>query len=129
MFTARIESVARHALLCVALAMTVAVLVSSGCSSEPVAPERTAGISGTVTLKGKPVKGGTVMLMSLEDGSSGQAPLDNSGKFEMAEPVPPGEYTVFFAGARVPEIYLSETSSDHKVTVTEGTNDLKIDLQ
>ena len=69
------------------------------------------------------------MLISLQSGSSGEGTIDKSGKFEFTAPVPPGEYTVFFAGAPVPEKYQSETSSDCKVTVTEGSNDLKIDLE
>lgn len=129
MLTTRITPLTRPMVLRIVCASFVMALFSCGCSSEQVPPERTAKVAGTVTLKGKAVKGGTLMLMDLQNGSSGQAALDKSGKFEMTDAVPPGEYTVFLAGTRVPEKYQSETSSDYKVTVTEGDNELKIDLK
>ena len=129
MLTTQANWVKRHAAICIATVSMMTLLLYCGCSSKEETPESTAKVAGTATVKGKPIKGGTLMLMSLENGSTGQGTIDRKGKFEFTDPIPPGKYTVFFAGVRVPDKYQSETSSDYKVTVTEGSNDLKIDLQ
>lgn len=129
MFTTRINRIERHAVLFIAIASTTTLLLLGGCSSEQATPDPTGKVAGTVTLNGKPVKGGNLMLMSFSGGGTGQGTLDSSGKFELTDPLPPGEYTVFFINARVPDKYLSDTSSDYTVTLNEGANDLKIDLK
>lgn len=90
--------------------------------------DSTAQIAGTVTVKGRPVKKGTILFLPSQAGNMGEASLDKTGKFELATPLVPGEYRVFFSNAPVPEKFQSETSSDYAVTVSSGANVLKIDL-
>ena len=129
MGTTQRTSIERYAVLLIAFAFSTTLLLSSGCSSGEATPDPTAKVAGTVTVKGKPLKSGTLMLMSFQNGGSGQGTIDKSGKFEFAESLPPGEYTAFFTEGSVPEKYLSETSSGYTVTLTEGANDLKIALE
>lgn len=113
--------------------VTLALVLASatGCSSpKEDVPEATAQASGSVAIDGKAVKSGTVGFFALSSGASGQAPVDKAGNFQLESPLAPGEYTVYLSGAsNVPEKFTSETSSDYTVTLTEGDNDLKIDLK
>ena len=116
-----------------ALAALVLVLVSAtGCGSakQQEAAEATAQASGSVAVNGKAVRDGTVGFYSLGSGASGQASVDKAGKFQLQSPLAPGEYTVYLSGAsNVPEKFQSETSSDYRVTLKEGANELTIDLK
>lgn len=111
--------------------MAITLIAAFGCgSAEEEAPEATAHPSGTVTVNGRAVTRGTVALYSLQSGASAEATLDRGGKFELTDPLAPGEYTVFLShAAGVPEKFLSETSSDYTVTLKEGANELAIDLK
>lgn len=117
------------ALLFVAASLFLTTAI--GCRSvEDEIPEATARVSGIVAIAGKPVGRGTVCFYSLKTGATTQGLLDKRGRFEFESPLPPGEYTVYLGGAsRVPERYLSETSSDRRITLVSGSNDLTIDLE
>jgi hypothetical protein len=116
-------------LMLVAAGLFVAAAI--GCrSAEDEVPGATAHVSGTVAIAGKPVQQGTVCFYSFKTGATTQGSLDRSGRFQFDSPLPPGEYTVYLSGASgIPEKYRSETSSDHTVTLTPGSNDLTIDLK
>lgn len=76
------------------------------------------------------MKTGTVHFYSLDTNITGQASVDKTGKFQLENPLPPGEYRVFLGGtARVPEKFRSETSSPYSVSVKEGSNEFSIDLR
>ncbi|MEN6495152.1 MAG: hypothetical protein ABFD16_12805 [Thermoguttaceae bacterium] len=113
------------------VAASLFVAAAIGCrSAEDEIPEATAHVSGTIAIGGKPVGRGTVCFYSLETGATTQGSLDKSGKFAFESPVSSGKYTVYLGGvSRIPEKYLSETSSDYTVTLGAGSNDLTIDLK
>jgi len=120
-----------------ALSLTVILIAGCGETMPPetaVVTDATADVSGIVTIKGKPLSSGQVVLYSLSNGNSHSAALASEGLFQIAEKVPAVEYTVFFMGANggqhngVPEEYQSETSSTYTVTVTPGQNNLELAL-
>ena len=106
-----------------------------GPKAPPVVTETTAAVKGKVTLKGRPVANGSIVLYSLTNGNTVEAPLDGKGEFTLTEKIPSVEYTVFFRGRdgnphqQVPEVFQSETSSTYKVTVAPGDNDLVVALE
>ncbi len=110
-----------------------ATVLLTGCSSEEKLPQATAQVSGTVTVKGKPVGSGVISL--LNSGVAWQATLDRTGKFQIADPVPPGTYLVYLRAVgggthpTVPVKYQSDTSTDCTVSVQPGHNDLAVDLK
>lgn len=111
----------------------IAMLPLIGCSSKEETPAATAQVAGTVTAKGRPVDSGVITLLS--SGVSWEAPLDRAGKFQISAPLPPGTYLVYLravgggAHPTVPGKYQSDTSTDCKVAVQPGNNDLAIDLK
>ena len=104
-----------------------------GCSSEEETPDATAQVSGTVTVKGRPLRSGVVML--LNSGNSWQATLDRTGKFRISTPLPPATYLVYLREANgephrlVPVKYQSDTSTDYTLSVQPGNNEAAIDLK
>jgi hypothetical protein len=123
--------IASTACACTLAALALVLASAGGCGpAKQEAAEATAQASGSVAVNGKAVREGTVGFFSLGSGASGQASLDKAGKFQLESPLPPGEYTVYLSGAsNVPEKFQSETSSDYRVTLKEGANDLTIDLK
>ena len=120
------------------LIVCVACFTFSGCESTldiPEKPADNATVSGTVTLNGKPVTGGNVGFFSMQFGMAGHAALDKEGKFTLPDPIAPGDYQIYFMTdsgqplGRMPAKYMSETSSDFKVSVKESENQLSIDLK
>lgn len=116
-----------------ATALMAAVLLTGCGSKAEKAPEATAQVSGAVTVMGRALPSGTITLLS--SGMSWQAKLDRAGKFKLADSVPPGEYLVYLraddGGAHpyVPVKFQSDTSTDYKVSVKTGNNDLTINLK
>ena len=120
------------------LIVCVACFTFTGCESTSDIPEKPADnatVSGTVTLNGKPVTGGNVGFFSMQFGMAGHAVLDKDGKFTLPDPIAPGDYQIYFMTdngqplGRIPAKYMSETSSDFKVSVKESKNQLSIDLK
>ncbi|MFG0262760.1 MAG: hypothetical protein ACF788_10250 [Novipirellula sp. JB048] len=113
--------------------MSAALIVTAvgGCgSAEEEIPAATAHLSGSVAIVGKPVNTGSVHFYSLVNNISGQASLDKTGRFQLEAPLPPGEYTVYLSGvSRIPERFLSETSSGYRVSIDKSDNKVAIDLK
>lgn len=126
--------------------LVVGVLAGCGGGGGESRPEGT--VSGTVVLDGQPVTTGRVVLISDALGASAAANLDEDGAFAIDGPVPAGEYQVFLAPpdrgneppgltpeppaaqvlTGVPEKYLSQSSTDLNVTVSEGRNEIPLVL-
>lgn len=117
------------------------VVLASGCSNEP--PKGT--VSGTVTFEGKPYSNAGVMFISLETGNGSGGDIKPDGSYALADPIPVGTYSVYFApkavelapGAQpppaymdktIPEKYWGEGSTDIKIDVKEGPNVVPIDI-
>lgn len=124
---------ASSATIAVVGAALIATIPLIGCSSKEETPAPTAQVSGTVTAKGRPVDSGVITLLS--SGVSWEASLGKAGKFQISTPLPPGTYLVYLRAVgggthpTVPGKYQSDTSTDCKVTVQPGNNDLAIDLK
>lgn len=110
----------------------------SGCESSIAMPEKPANnatVSGTVTLDGKPVSGANVGFFSMQFGMAGHTTLDKEGNFKLPDPIAPGDYQIYFLTDNgqplrgMPAKYMSETSSDHSVSVKEGENQLVIEIK
>ena len=118
-------------------------LLLSGC-----APANPVGsVKGTASLKGKPYSDAAVMFISLEKGFASGGDIQADGSFTLAEPLPVGSYTVYLApksipvedataapvpmqaDKSVPSKYWNESTSDIKVDVKEGENNIPIDLK
>ncbi len=112
-------------------AAVLLITSASGCGApEEKVAEPTASVAGTVTLAGKTMPRGTIHLYSLVTGADGKGEIDSKGNFKLESPLAPGEYAVFLSGVSgIPEKFLSETSSDQRVTVANGDNALTIDLK
>ena len=111
----------------------------AGCgSSKPV-----GSVKGTVTLNGQPYADAAVAFLSLETGQAASADIQPGGTFQLEKPLPTGSYTVYLApkvgpqsdepkpvsiDKAVPDKYWSEASSDIKVDVKEGDNDVQVQL-
>ncbi|AMV32492.1 hypothetical protein VN12_10230 [Pirellula sp. SH-Sr6A] len=114
-----------------------------GCSN----PNPVGTVKGTATVKGKPYNKAAVMFVSLETGHGASGDLDDQGNYQLSDPIPVGQYTVYFApksiapedataaplpmhmDKAVPDKYWSESSSDIKVDVKEGSNDIPVEIK
>jgi hypothetical protein len=126
------------------LGLTLGLLVfTSGCAQgDPVGT-----VKGTASVKGKPYKNAAVMFVSIESGHGSGGDLQADGSFQLADPLPVGSYTVYFApksiavedataapvpihmDKSVPEKYWNESSSDIKVDVKAGENIVPIEVK
>lgn len=115
----------------------------AGCSN----PNPVGTVKGTATVKGKPYTNAAVMFVSLETGHGASGDLNAEGKYQLSDPLPVGNYTVYFApksiapedataaplpmhmDKSVPDKYWSESSSDIKVEVKEGANEIPVDVK
>lgn len=130
----------RYRILIALLSCTVLL---TGC-----APDNPVGtVKGTASVKGKPYGDAAVMFISLEKGVGSGGDLNTDGSFSLTEPLPVGQYTVYFApksvaaedlsaapvpmhmDKSVPSKYWSESSSDIKVDVKEGENVVPIEVK
>lgn len=131
--------------LSLALFVAAALLAAgAGCGGSA---KSTGKVSGQVVYKGKAVTEGEINFYSKERGTGSAAKVDGSGKFALPEPLEAGKYTVYVTApppaprdpklgggaekavvVQVPEKYRAPATSNLSVTVTEGPNDVKLEL-
>jgi hypothetical protein len=132
------------------LAMLAAVMVAAaGCGPHIPPLPATEPVHGNVTLDGQPVTNGFVRFLP-ETGSGGrfaEGMITEDGSYTVAAfkgkaGTLPGEYKVYFSGQPqaaeedhdeapppdVPKKYLRPETSDLKVTVSGGDNDIPLEL-
>lgn len=129
----------RFSLLVVALGLFV-LSVASGCGSKPYA----STVSGIATLDDKPLTSGTVTFHPPGDGAVAYGPIDASGNYKVSTGstagMSPGEYlvTVVSTGPApaeevpgpllTPPKYGTKQTTDLKVTIKAGSNDIPLKL-
>ena len=93
--------------------------------------EATVGVSGTVTLDGKPVaKAGVVLIsLALAEPRVFTAVAKEDGTFAVADAVPPGKYVAVVTGKDVPAQYAASTTSGVVVDVKAGGGTVAIALK
>ncbi|HEX6985255.1 MAG TPA: carboxypeptidase regulatory-like domain-containing protein, partial [Planctomycetaceae bacterium] len=87
-------------------------------------------VSGTVTLKGRPLAGATVTFVA-EDGAAATAKTDDAGRYRIdfgPEGLRPGAYTPVVRGTGVPEAFTDGRRSPLRVEVRDGGNVFDFDL-
>lgn len=127
------------------LSLTIAVAGMSGCGSAD-AETVTGSVRGTVVIGGKPLTQGSLQLYNTLTGNGASFLVDASGTFSSHMPVVADEYTVYVGPgssppesgggpptmpkmpANVPRKYQSFSTSDKKVTISEGENEIKIEF-
>ena len=129
--------------ICLASLSVGCLLAAMGCSeSQPMGT-----VKGTVSVKGKPYTDAAVMFVSTASGQGSGGDIGADGSFTLADPLPVGTYTVYFApksiapedataapvpihmDKSVPEKYWNEASSDIKVEVKEGDNNIPVEVK
>lgn len=90
-----------------------------------------AGLSGKVMLKGKPLAGGEVALVSLDLPKPRvfTSAITPDGSYKFAEALPPGRYAVIVSGKGVPEKFTTTTTSGLVIIVKAGASTQDIDLK
>lgn len=88
------------------------------------------GFRGTVTLKGKPLSGVEVVLVSLDQPKPRvfSATTQADGQYAPTEAIPAGKYIVMLSGKGVPEKYTTTTTSPLRTEVKQPPNVFDIDL-
>jgi hypothetical protein len=128
------------------LGAVVLSLFVTGCSSG-------GSVSGKVTLDGAPLQSGTVTFHPVNGGPSAVGTISADGKYELAigndRSVPPGDYVVTVVATETlssaqaadpkkaptapkrltPDKYASKDSTDLKVAVKGGGNDVPLELK
>lgn len=121
--------------------LAVSLILSVGCDAHP-----TGQVSGQVMYNGSPVTDCVINLFLKEKGAGATATLDSSGKFTFPDPLELGTYIVFItptppvAGApgtkptkpttpRIPKKTSDASTSDTKLVVKAGKNDVVIELK
>ena len=122
------------------------LLLLTGCGSGTSVP--TGTVSGNLKVAGKELTQGSVNFLSVDESTAVSGNLTADGSFEITSDVPVGEYKVYISPPSlgdvppsedsnpelrqplkdVPEKYLSEATTDHIVTIAEGSNSLEINL-
>jgi hypothetical protein len=129
--------------------MLAPLAVVSGCGDAGAAP--TVEVNGVITYQGKPVPNVNVTFTPTT-GRPATGTTNESGEFTLStfgegDGAVPGTHTVTLSTTEIPPMpgtpeaeqaaaatppfpakYSSPTTSDQKVEVKEGTNDLKIEL-
>jgi len=126
------------------------LLLLAGCSESVP----TGKVKGKVLFDGEPYSGAAVVFMNTSSGQGGTANIQPDGSFTIAEPIPVGKYVVYLApeipeadgtesgeeGAEgpapvymhadesVPAKYWNEADSDITCDITEGSNDVTVEL-
>jgi hypothetical protein len=134
-----------------AAALTIAGLLAAGLAGCGESGPETGTVKGAVTFKSAPLTAGTVNFYNKETAAAAQAALDESGRFTVASPLKTGTYLVFvFPPAPpapvmknpndpplkldtkgfpdVPQKYRSDRTTDIKVEVKAGANDVKVEI-
>jgi hypothetical protein len=103
----------------------------------------TGTVKGKVTFDGAPYTDASVIFLDMETGQAGSANIQAGGTFAIEKPLPVGTYTVYLApkpveqtaepvpvtiDETVPDKYWNEASSDIKIEVEEGENDVAVEL-
>ncbi len=122
------------------------VLLSVACITGCGGAQGMGSISGKVTLKGEPVTTGRIGFLSKETGKGAAGDISSTGEFEINSSLPAGTYTVTVnppspkppqEGEPVtkppnpkgfPKKFRSSETSDLKVEVKSGSNQLEIDM-
>ena len=108
----------------------------------------TGSVKGKVTLDDAPYSGdASVVFMSTVTGQAGTGDIQSDGTFTLGAPLPVGSYVVFIGpksaasedgveepseekmDESLPEKYLNEASSDIKIDIVEGDNDVTVPLK
>jgi len=126
-------------------ALVLALLLGlSGCANR----EPMGEVSGKVTFEGKVVGEGLVHFKDPKTGASEEALLNTDGTFALKAPLPLGQYKVLVMplidreqvdgkgpvvgverpAPNIPDRYRTD-SSDLKVTVVEGKNEVSLDMK
>lgn len=120
-------------------------LLFAGCTKT----EPTGTVQGKVLLNDQPYADSSVVFLSPTTGEGASADIQPGGTFRLDKPLKVGKYTVYLApkavapqgGAgepmempvtideSVPDKYWNEASSDITIEVTEGENDVTVQLK
>ena len=133
----------RLTLVQVVLACFVAVSFVGCAKTDP-----TGLVAGKVTLDDVPYAAdSSVMFMSRETGQAGTADIQPDGTFSLTTPLPVGSYVVFIGpksattedgseepseekiDPSLPTKYLNEVTTDIKIEIVEGPNDVVVPLK
>ncbi len=136
--------------LVICLILSWALLPLAGCNSTAVP---TGTVAGKVTLGDEPYTGAAVVFFNTETGQGGTANIQSDGTFKIGEPIPTGKYVVYLAleisepeptnpgGSEVegsvsmtpdedvPAKYWNEADSDIIHEITEGSNNVTVELK
>tara|TARA_R110002111_G_scaffold262872_1_gene342338 strand:+ start:58022 stop:58462 length:441 start_codon:yes stop_codon:yes gene_type:complete len=127
---------------------TVTLLVCfallTGCGSET---EPTGSVTGNITYQGNPLTEGLVNIYSAGRSVVGTAEIDTEGHFEFAKPIATGDYQVYISPPpppappepgqpplkikppqKIPQKYRAANTTDLKITITAGANELSLPL-
>lgn len=143
-------------LSCCSFSLIIALLCSVGCSSSLPEKATTTGVTGTVTLDGKPVTTGYVAFIPLPSenaeaevkmrgGGVYEADLDASGKFAFDKGVTIAKYKVIVSPLprtptdpsidlkkvkkSIPQKYQTEKTTDLTADVESGGGEFNFDLK
>lgn len=102
-------------------------------------------VTGKLTLDGEAYTDASVIFLSMKTGGGSSAGVDAEGKFTLPEKLPAGTYHVYIAPAmpsddaamptmvlmdkKVPDKYWSESTTDIRVEVENGPNEVEVPLQ
>ena len=112
------------------------LLICCGCGGAPAAPTMDVTVKGKVTLNGQPAGPIGIQFYSMQHGNVAKAEADKEGAFTLSGPIPAGEYILYLTGpaegkapSNIPPIYFSDTSTDQRVTLNSGANDVALALK
>lgn len=133
----------RSLLQLVLVCFGVILVVGCGQKTGP-----TGSVKGSVTLDDVPYTAeASVVFMSTETGQAGSADIQSDGTFRLEAPLPVGTYAVFIGpksptseegmeepseekiDTSLPTKYRGETSTDIKVDIVEGGNDVVVAMK
>ena len=116
-----------------------------GCGEAPIP---TGTVKGKVTLDDAPyAEDGSVVFMSTDTGQAGTADIQSDGTFSLTDPLQVGSYAVFIGpksaesedgmqepseekiDESLPEKYTNEASTDIKIEIVEGENDVLVPMK
>lgn len=101
-------------------------------------------VKGNVEFKGKPYNNAAVLFVSLETGRGSSANINSDGTFALPDALPLGNYKIFLApkigdplaepkpvkiDKSVPGKYWNESATDLSHEVTEGLNEVTVELK